>query len=533
MSITRLLAAAAGGAALMAGLWGPAFSVDLHWLLLGARLGIDDVSRPFLVVTGLAWLTAGLLINEPELGRRRGRFLAMFWLALAGNLLTVLSQDIVSFYTAFAVMSLAAYGLVAHPGGPRSRFAGRVYIVLAVAGELLLFAAMVGLVHAAGGRAGFPLEPGAPLAGWLTLCVLAGFGIKAGLVPLHVSLPLIYRAAPLAAGVALAGAALNAGILGWLRWLPVADAGAWSGMVLVVLGAGGYLYAVAAGLCQRHPRALLGYSSVSQVALMAVVIGVGLRVPEHWPALLPGVIAIMFHHAVAKTFLFAVSGLRPRVLAWTGVVVAGAGLAGVPLTAGYAAKSVLKDSVLLAPDTGQLADWLWLSSALTTLLVARFAWLLARFPGRTATSSDRLGIAASFTALALITVAAAARWQGSPGDLLTAAAPVVGALLLAVLIRQWLRHMRFVPGSRVRVPAGDLAVPIARWLRGLGTGLTGLAAALPLRRVSPSALARRAPGIPGWVDRSANTPEPVWSNAAGAVLACVVVIGICLVLVAA
>jgi len=533
MSITRLLGALVGGAALIAGLWAPAFSVDVDWLLLGARLGIDDVSRPFLIVTGLAWLMAGLLINETELRGHRGRFATVFWLALAGNLLTVLSQDIVSFYTAFSLMSLAAYGLVAHAGGPRSRFAGRVYIVLAVAGELLLFAAMAGLVHAAGGRAGFPLEAGAPLDGWLTLCVLAGFGIKAGLVPLHVSLPLIYRAAPLAAGVALAGAALNAGILGWLRWLPVDDAPAGYGTALVVLGAGGYLYAVAAGLCQRHPRALLGYSSVSQVALMAVVIGVGLVAPAYWPALLPGVIAIMFHHAVAKTYLFAVSGMQPGMLAWTGIALAGAGLAGAPLTAGYTAKSVLKDSVSLVPDTGLLADWLWLSSVLTTLIVARFAWLLARFPGRAATSSDRLGIMAGFIALAFLTLAAAARWQGSFTGLLMAAVPVIGGLVLAVLIARWRRTSSVAIGGRVRVPAGDLAVPVARRLRELSTDLTGHAAGIAPRRVPVSALARRAPGIPGWVDRAANTPEPGWSNAAGVVLACVVLIGICLVLAAA
>lgn len=521
MIMEKRLHALLSAAAIALGLWGPDFSLQADWLFLGTVLGVDGINRPFLIVTGLAWLTAGLLSRPTDGGMTR--FTAAFWLAFVGNVLTVLSRDIVTFYISFAVMSVAAYGLLAHAGGPRSRFAGRVYIVMAIAGELLLFAAMVGLVHLAGGPV-FPIEPAGSLPAWVTLCVLAGFGIKAGLVPLHVSLPLIYRAAPLAGGVALAGAALNAGILGWIRWLPAEGAESWSGWMLVALGLGGYLYAVTVGLCQRHPRALLGYSSVSQVALMAVVIGAAVIVPDSRAALVAGVLVMMLNHAVAKTFLFAISGPRQptrfvRALVWAGVVVAGAALAGAPLTGGYAAKSVLGDAVAGVPGIELAAGGLWITSALTAVLVARFAWLLARSPVRPAAASSLAGVLASFSPLAVLTLTAAAKQPWPASALVVSAMPILGALTAA----WWIGRQHRLPA----IPAGDVAVPVARALGELGRLFQRVAASAGRGR--PRGAPGRGVALPDWIQRSANAPDPGWSGAAVAVMACLVVIGACLV----
>lgn len=535
MRTGRWAAALLSAAALILGLWGPVFSIRLDWLFLGTALGIDDVNRPFLIVTGLAWLTASALLADTPTRGHGARFVSVFWLALLGNLLTVLSQDIVTFYTAFAVMGLSAYGLVVHAGGPRSRFAGRVYITLTIMGEVLLFAAMVGLVQY-GGRAVFPIEP-APVPAWLVLCLLAGFGVKGGLVPLHVSLPLIYRAAPLAGGVALAGAALNAGILGWLRWLPVPGTGASTGVLLIILGVAGYLYSVAVGLTQRHPRALLGYSSASQVALMVVVVGTGTLAPQYWPALLAGVLVMMLNHAVAKTYLFAVSGLRVhsrlwRALTWAGIVVAGAGLAGAPLTGGYASKSVLKEALLRVPDIGLLADALWVSSALTAALMARFAWLLARFPRRAATPLERAGVFAPLAALAAMTIVAVAHYHWSLAGFMASVAPIVGAVLLAAWVAR--RSPGVSPaglGRRLSIPVGDLAVPIAAWLRRLGALLNDAGSALG-EMLERFAAGMPATKLPTSVERTANAPDPEWSRAAVRVLAFLAVIVFLLIVLA-
>lgn len=187
--------------------------LDLPDVLTGLQLGVDDTGRVFLLFTSLIWLAAGWyargwLADDP----RRARFTAFFLLTQAGNLGACLALDAAGFYAFYALMSFAAYGLIAHDNDAAARRAGRVYLVLAVAGEMLILS---GLLLALG------LAPDHP---WAVACLLLGFGVKVGLPLLHVSLPLAYVAAPIPAAAVLAGAMIKAGLLGWMRFLPLGDA---------------------------------------------------------------------------------------------------------------------------------------------------------------------------------------------------------------------------------------------------------------------------------------------------------------------
>ena len=368
----------------------PTGQLELPGLLLGSQFGVDGVNRVFLVVTALAWLAASVLaVSFLGTTERPGRFLACFVLAMGGNFALVLSQDAVSFFTGFAVMSLAAYGLVNHRGDTASTYAGRVYMVLAIAGEVLLFAALIGLVHGAG-QIQFPLDFDAPPPDWAIACAVLGFGVKAGMLPLQMSIPLSYGAAPLAGGVALAGAMLNAGLLGWVRWLPLGSVEL-SGWGLVFAGTGllGAAWGVVQGLRQSSPTALLGYSSISQVGLMMLFIGAGFMAPDQWPLFLPLLGYFVLHHACAKTALFCASSghvpaVGPRWL-WLAVFgLPGLALIGVPFSTGYLAKAGLLE-VVTSPGVGlaPVAPWLTLATAGTALLMARWFYLVihARRPG--------------------------------------------------------------------------------------------------------------------------------------------------------
>ena len=365
----------------------PAGQFEMPGLLLGSRFGVDGVNRVFLVVTALAWLAASVLAASYLLAAARPRrFLTCFVLAMGGNFALVLSQDAVSFFTGFAVMSLAAYGLVNHRGDTASTYAGRVYIVLAIAGEVLLFAALIGLVHSAG-QIQFPLDFDAPPPDWAIACAVLGFGVKAGMLPLQMSIPLSYGAAPLAGGVALAGAMLNAGLLGWLRWLPLGsvEASAW-GLIFTGVGLLGAAWGVVQGVRQSSPTALLGYSSISQVGLMMLFIGAGFLAPDQWPLFLPLLGYFVLHHACAKTALFCASSgqvpaVGPRWLWWAVFSLPGLALIGVPLSSGYLAKAGLLE-VVTAPGVGlaTLAPWLTLATAGTTVLMARWLYLVIYAP---------------------------------------------------------------------------------------------------------------------------------------------------------
>jgi formate hydrogenlyase subunit 3/multisubunit Na+/H+ antiporter MnhD subunit len=122
----------------------PGTAVDLNWLLLHMHLELDATGQAFLIFTALLWLLAGIYAHGYLADDRRApRFFFFFLLTMTGNLGLVLSHDMASFYLFFAMMSLSAYPLVVHQGDDEALRAGRVYIVLVVAGEIALLAAML------------------------------------------------------------------------------------------------------------------------------------------------------------------------------------------------------------------------------------------------------------------------------------------------------------------------------------------------------------------------------------------------------
>ena len=81
---------------------------------------------------------------------------------------------------------------------------------------------------------------------------------------------------------------LNAGLLGWLRWLPLGsvEASTW-GLLFAGAGLLGAAWGVVQGVRQSSPTAVLGYSSISQVGLMMLFIGAGFIAPDQWSLFLP------------------------------------------------------------------------------------------------------------------------------------------------------------------------------------------------------------------------------------------------------
>jgi hydrogenase-4 component B len=112
----------------------------------------------------------------------------------------------------------------------------------------------------------------------------AGFAVKAGIMPLHVWLPLAHPAAPVAASAVLSGALIKAGLIGWLRLLPLGGA-AWPGWgtVFVVVGLTTAIAGALIGVAQTRPKVVLAYSSVSQMGIIATLVGVGLLAPAAAP----------------------------------------------------------------------------------------------------------------------------------------------------------------------------------------------------------------------------------------------------------
>src|SRR5215472_13839716 len=184
-----------------------------------------------------------------------GRFAEWWLLTLAGSLGVFIAVDLVSFYLTYSVVSLAAWGLIVHDGTAASRRAGIIYVALAVLGEAFLLMAFVfmataisdGSLAISDAVAALPTSPSRGAA--MTLLIL-GFGLKIGLPPGHIWMPLAYTAAPIPAAAALGGAAVKAGVIGLIRFLPLGVAMPQWGEALAAAGLFSAIYGVIVGITQ-------------------------------------------------------------------------------------------------------------------------------------------------------------------------------------------------------------------------------------------------------------------------------------------
>jgi hydrogenase-4 component B len=477
--------------------------------LLGAGMLLGETGRIFLGVGAFLWSMAGAYALF-SIREGRGRF-AGFWLAtLSGNMLLFVAADVVSFYLAFAILSLAAFGLIVHEGSAEARRAGRVYLVLAVFGETCLLLGFLIGADAAGSiliadvRAAMGASPHRDLAIGL---LVAGFGLKAGLMPLHVWLPLAHPAAPVPASAVLSGAIVKAGIFGLLTFLPLdADLPNWSA-ALVILGLATAYCGVIFGVVQSRPKTVLAYSTLSQMGLVVVVIGSGFGSPGTGLVLAAATL-YGAHHGLAKGALFLSTGLiaksggrsrRPLVLL---AGLAALAIAGLPLTGGALAKLAIKGPM----GEGLATLLITLSAVGTTLLMLRFLQLLRRAP--LISEPPPLGLlvpilaclAAAlvlpwilFPSLSGLTIAYAL----NPANLWGALWPIlVGAAAMAGVLRLARRG--------VAIPEGDLVVPMERGFRLAVIGMRKLdRVALPAREPHtltwlPDALARAERSLARW-----------------------------------
>lgn len=366
--------------ALLAMLLPPA-ALELPWLWEGVRWGGDDLlTRAWLGFSAVLWGCAAVFASSNlAADPRRLRFWTFWQLALAGNLLLIIATDALSFYLGFSVMSLCAYGLIVHRGGPGPRRAGRLYLQLAICGEMALLAALLLRSHAGDLAFDFTSWQTQPIDHLTLALLLLGLGLKAGFWPLHVWLPLAHPEAPAPASAVLSGAMLKAGFLGIWRCVPEADPTlqAWSTPLLLV-GLFGALYAALLGLGSGKSKAVLAYSSVSQMGWLLMILGLAWSGGEPAAALL---VLTLFgvHHGLAKGALFLAAGMLhdsrlPRA-AWLLVWLPALAIMGAPLTSGAAAKYVLKD-LWHASAFAAWGAWLSLASFATALLLLRALWLM-------------------------------------------------------------------------------------------------------------------------------------------------------------
>jgi len=430
-------------------------------------LALDVPGAMLLGVAALLWIVAGAYASPYLRGDpNAGRFAEWWLLTLTGSLGVFIAADLVSFYLTFSVVSLAAWGLIVHESTPGSQRAGVIYVALAVLSEAFLLMAFVFMAEAVPDgslliRDAVAALPSSPWRSASLVLLILGFGLKIGLAPGHVWMPLAYSAAPIPAAAALSGAAVKAGMIGLIRFMPLGFAMPGWGEALAAAGMFSAFYGVAVGITQRNPKTVLAYSSVSQMGLLAAALGMGLAAGDIGAA--PGVSFAAAHHVLAKGALFLAIGVSatagPRL--WPVLIpaaVLAVGLGGLPLTGGMLAKLSVKPQF----GGGVFAIFATLSAVASTLLMLHFLHRLAQ-----TTARDRAPAAAATLTgpwLVLAFAAVAVPWivyptieSGSllaavaPATLWTALWPVLIGGVLAVGLWRWVDHLP-------RLPMGDVVV---------------------------------------------------------------------------
>jgi hydrogenase-4 component B len=315
LGLAVAFAALTAGAGASIRIRGPLPDLTLHYRL--DPLGAFFLAPIFLV--GAVGSVYGMSYwNQEEHPRTGTRLRFCYGLLIASLALVVLAADAIAFLFAWEVMALSAFFLVSTEEHKReAREAGWLYLVSTHVGTLFLFA-LFALLRVASGSFEFrPLEPGQAGLGLRTaifLVALAGFGLKAGMMPFHFWLPSAHANAPSHISAILSGVVLKVGIYGLLRTLTLLPTPpvSWGGFVLL-LGTLSAVLGVLFALGQHDLKRLLAYHSIENIGIILMGLGLALigqaRGRPAWVVLgLAGCLLHVWNHALFKSLLFLAAG---------------------------------------------------------------------------------------------------------------------------------------------------------------------------------------------------------------------------------
>src|SRR5437016_109435 len=508
--------------------------LGLPWV--GAHFRLDALAAAFLVVVNLG--AAGASLYALGYGRHEispSRVLPFYPVFLAGMNLVVLADDAFSFLLSWEFMSLSSWTLVmAHHRVPANRHAGYVYILMASFGTLSLLLAFGLLAGPEGNYAFDALRSFAPSQGaWPVLVlVLIGAGSKAGLVPLHVWLPLAHPAAPSHVSALMSGVMTKVAVYGFVRIVfDLLGQPAWWWSILVIGIAGiTCVMGVLSALMQHDLKRLLAYHTVENIGIVFIGLGLALAFSAHGmqaPAALALTAALfhVFNHCVFKSLLFFgagavlkatgerdmehLGGLIHRMPQTAFVFLVGcAAISALPPLNGFVSEWLTFQAILLSP---QLPSWgLKLLVPAVGALLALSATLAAAcfvkafgviFLGRVRTpaaerarETDRLSLAAMFFFAALCLVAGIL-----PGFFIDALAPAVQGLVGDRMpVQGSVDWLSIVPIAESRSSYNGLLVFVFMVL-------SGVLAAWAIHRLASDKLRRAPPWDCGYPDASPAT----------------------------
>ncbi|MBS3948571.1 MAG: monovalent cation/H+ antiporter subunit D family protein [Dethiobacter sp.] len=278
---------------------------------LGISFRVDILGFSLALLSSFVWMLV-TIYSIDYMCKEHGcnRYYPVLIFTLASCMGIFMAGDLFTLFVFFELMSLISYVLVVHEESVEALRAGYKYLIMTIIGGLALFFGIIITFELAGSVSlGGPalITETSSLAFFAFISFLIGFGMKAGMFPLHVWLPDAHPVAPSPASALLSGIMLKTGAYGLLRvifhvfGLELMQQSGWM-VILAAVAIITILLGSAVAITQDDLKRRLAYSSVGQMGY--ILLGMSIMTERA----LIGDIFHIFSHALMKSTLFLAAG---------------------------------------------------------------------------------------------------------------------------------------------------------------------------------------------------------------------------------
>lgn len=352
----------------------------------GIVFRIDQLSLLFMIFAGLIFLVVGFHTSADikNMGRERSFYL-FFMLTYVSTIGTLMAGDLISFFLFFEMMTFSSYVLMVHRRGIKVIQAGSIYIYLGILGGLSILAGILILSAYTQNYQWITLGEKFSEIGNVKYIAMVlfiiGFGVKAGMVPFHLWVPVVYPRSHISVTALSSGILMKIGGYGILRLIVSALYSTQGktpaqvnsiiitlkdiGMVIIWVGIFTMIIGVIAALEQENMVRMLAYHSVSQMGYVIMGLGVAAYLGFDGAMGFSGGLYHMINHGLFKSLLLMVVGAvyyktkesnmyrlggLAKKMPFTATVglIAALAITGMPLFNGYVSKTILHHAIVEA-----------------------------------------------------------------------------------------------------------------------------------------------------------------------------------------